>query len=388
MKNTERILWLDGFKGILCLLIFVHHFLLLFFPAIHYGEAAPSYLKGFDTYLSQSPLSVIFNGNFMVALFCIISAIVISRSIMDTENREKLAGAVVKRYFRLMMPVLGVGFITFLFSNLGMFTNVSVGEAVNSPWAIQYYRDAISFKDFMSSAFIRTWFYGDNTLSTAYWMLSELFVGSLVCMLLSVIPWKYPKASCVFYIILAYVYVDRADLMLAFILGTFIGWISIYWQKLFNPYLGACALVLGILLGGYPSGVVPENFYRYIDFMSYVDWHILGAAATVFGLFCCKFIQKILCSRIFIWLGKISYSVYLIHILILFSFTTSLYRLLSLYMGYHMAVAISFVASTAVLIATSHIYQKYAEKGYVQLQKEMFKLMENLENSKENSKEN
>jgi len=77
-QKKERIERLDGFKGILCVLIFVHHFLLLFFPAIHYGQAAPTHLNGLDTYLSQSPVSFVFNGNYMVSLFCVISAVVIS----------------------------------------------------------------------------------------------------------------------------------------------------------------------------------------------------------------------------------------------------------------------------------------------------------------------
>ena len=96
--RKQRIEWLDGWKGILCILIFVHHFCLLFFPAIHYGVNAPSYLQGVDTFLSQSPLSVILNGNYMVALFCVISAVVISRSLIRKQDTHKLVRVVLKRY--------------------------------------------------------------------------------------------------------------------------------------------------------------------------------------------------------------------------------------------------------------------------------------------------
>ena len=383
MKNTERILWLDGIKGILCLLIFVHHFLLIFFPAIHYGGIAPSYLNGFDTYLSQSPISVIFNGNYMVALFCVISAVVLSRSIMTTENKEKLAGAVVKRYFRLMLPVVAIGFVTFIFSQLGLFTNVEVGEAVSSPSAVQSYREPMSFIDFIFSVLIRTWFYGDNTISPAYWMLSKLFIGSLVCMLISIFPWKFKRTSLIFYSILALAFLDRSDLILAFILGTMIGWATVYMKKLFNPYLGVAALIFGILLGGYPSGVEPTNFYRYINFMSYIDWHILGAAATIFGLFSLSFLQNFFSKRPFLWLGKISYSVYLVHMLVLYSLATSLYMWLAPSTGYYTAVAISFVASTAVMLTLSYLYQKYVETGCNKLQGKMFSYIEKIDNKLE-----
>lgn len=63
--HIERIADLDGLKGIACIMVFLHHFCLAFFPAIHYGNEVPSYLNGFDMFLSQSPFSVLLNGNFL-----------------------------------------------------------------------------------------------------------------------------------------------------------------------------------------------------------------------------------------------------------------------------------------------------------------------------------
>lgn len=374
-QNNKRIDWLDGTKGILCILIFIHHFLLIFFPAIHFGASVPSYLYGVDTYLSQSPLSVIFNGNYMVALFCVISAVVISRNVMCIEDKSKLADTVAKRYFRLMLPLLGVGFVTYLFSQLGFFSNVEVGALLKSPWAVAYYNDPISFGEFISSSFIRTWFYGDSTLATSFWMLSKLFIGTFVCILMSLITWKYPKNAFVFYVFLILVYIDRSNLIFAFVLGTLIAWISVYSTKLFNRYAGIFALLLGVLLGGYPSGVEPTNFYKYISFLSYIDLHIIGAALTIYGLFSCQVLQKLLSTKIFRWLGQISYSVYLIHILVLFSLSTAVYKLLINYMGYYLSVGISFVVSLAMIVCLSSLYQKYVERLCNKLQGKIFILL-------------
>lgn len=374
-QSNDRIDWLDGTKGILCLLIFVHHFLLIFFPAIHFGESVPSYLHGVDTYLSQSPLSVLFNGNYMVALFCVISAVVISRNIMCMQDKSKLANTVAKRYFRLMLPLIGIGFVTYLFSQFGLFSNVEVGALVKSPWAVAFYKEPISFSNFISSAFIRTWFYGDSTLATSFWMLSKLFIGTFVCILISAITWKYPKTAFIFYVFLIVVYSNRSNLTLAFVLGTLIAWGSVYLPKLFNRYVGIFALVIGVLLGGYPSGVEPTNFYKYINFLSFIDWHIIGAALTIYGLFSCQILQKLLSTRVFRWLGRISYSVYLIHIFILFSFSTAIYKLLINYMGYYFSVGISFVASLVMIVGLSFLYQRYVEKLCNKLQGKIFNLL-------------
>lgn len=380
--QNKRIEWLDGWKGILCVLIFAHHFFLLFFPAMHYGEKAPSYLHGFDTYLSQSPFSVLLNGNYMVALFCVISAVVISRSLIQSQDTNKLISVVLKRYFRLMLPLFFVGFLSFVFSQFGVFTNQQASSITQSPWSVQYYKNPISFWAFLKSALITTWFVGDATLATSFWMLSDLFLGTFLCVLLSVISWKFPKKAWIFYLVTTLFFIGRSELALAFVFGTLIAWISVHAPKLFHTYFGVVALCLGLFLGGYPSGVQPTNFYRYGNFLEYPDWHMFGAAFTVYGVFSCKFLQKILSFKAFTFLGKISYSVYLLHICLLFSFTTSLFLWINPALGYLPSVAICFVLSLLLLLVLSFLYQKYAESNLEKLQKRLWGSLEKRQKEK------
>lgn len=384
--RKQRIEWLDGWKGILCILIFVHHFCLLFFPAIHYGVNAPSYLQGVDTFLSQSPLSVILNGNYMVALFCVISAVVISRSLIRKQDTHKLVRVVLKRYFRLMLPLFFVGFISFLFLRFGWFTNQQVSEIAQSPWGIQYYKEPISFGTFLKSALVTTWFVGDATLSTSFWMLSDLFLGTFLCALLSVISWKFPKKAWIGYLCAALLFFNKSELALAFVLGTLIAWMSIYAPNSLHKYVGIVAFILGVLLGGFPSGVVPTNFYKFVNFLSYTDWHILGAGLTVYGVFSCRIFQKILSWKPFVFLGKICYSVYLLHIFLLFSFTSSLFLWIYTTMGYLFSVAVCFLISLGVLIAAAFLYQRYAETNLEKLRKAMWKRIDVCLHNKSKSK--
>ncbi len=81
MKDNNRILWLDGIKGIACIFIFLHHFFVHYFPAVYYGSLELSKAKGIDIYLSQSPIGFFLNGNFFVHLFLIISGYVITCTV-------------------------------------------------------------------------------------------------------------------------------------------------------------------------------------------------------------------------------------------------------------------------------------------------------------------
>lgn len=46
----QRLRWLDGLRGIACLGVFTHHFILTFFPAMYYGDSQCAHLNGeFET---------------------------------------------------------------------------------------------------------------------------------------------------------------------------------------------------------------------------------------------------------------------------------------------------------------------------------------------------
>ena len=80
--KKQRLDWIDGLRGICCILIFVHHFLLIFYPGTYSGNAVPSHMIAkLDIYLAQSPFASLFNGNFLVCIFCVVSAVSISYSI-------------------------------------------------------------------------------------------------------------------------------------------------------------------------------------------------------------------------------------------------------------------------------------------------------------------
>lgn len=385
MQENRRVEWLDGFKGIACVLIFIHHFLLIFFPAVHYGEAAVSYAGGYDTMLAQSPWSVFVNGNFLVTLFCMISGILISMQTMRLQEKNNLSNIALKRYFRLMMPLLPVGFLVYILLRLGWFSNLEASTYTQSPWAALYYQGAISLPKFFRSVFIDTWFLGDDTLSTAFWMLSKLFYGTFLSMILSVVAWKYQKRTWVLYVAVAICFFGRSDLLCAFALGTLLAWLFYHGSFFFNKIAGVPLILLGLILGAYPSGVVPHNFYCLLgDKIPSVDWHILGAFLTLYGLFSLPWVQRGLSIKPFRWLGKISYSVYLLHIPVLFAFTTTIFLQTKDRLGYLYSVGLSFVLSMIVLIVVSFLYNCTVEKFCARAQQRILGWFEPKESGDEN----
>lgn len=377
MKKNERIDWLDGLKGIACILIFVHHFCLAFYPSIHYGINVATKMNGIDISLADSPLSVIINGNFLVALFCVISGTVISIQIMGMSDKTKISEIIVKRYFRLIIPLVPIGILVYLMLKFDLFSNIDAVNYTNSPWLAQYYNHSIGFIQTLKLIFIDTLFYGSDILSNAYWMLSQLFYGTFLSIILSMISWKLNKHTWIIYVIVASIFITNQTLALAFIFGTLLAWLYKNKSIIFNKYLGYILLIVGIFLGGYPSGVIPNNIYSFLNGETYITWHIIGSFLTIYGLWSSKLIQKILSMRIFKNLGSISYSIYLIHIPLLFSISTSIFISTINQIGYFYSTLISLVLSVVILILISYFYNKYIEKLSLNIQNKILKYFTN-----------
>lgn len=370
VKKSGHIYWLDGIKGIACILIFVHHFVLTFFPSAYTGEQKTTHLSGFDTLLAQSPLNVFLTGNFLVCVFCCISGLVLSYSIFNADNRnEKLSKTLFKRYPRLMLPLFVVTVIIFFMMKFNLFSNIAASKITLSKWLGSYYSKQFSWPDIFYTSFISVWFKFDHTFCTAFWMLSYIFYGSILSLSLSVISWNSNKKVLLCYVPAAAICIIENSLFLSFVFGTLIAFIMKNFKIKKNIFVGAVLVLLGLFFGGYPTGMRPTNFYAYFDLLpkyisAYAIYHILGAALFIFGVYMLKPLQKFLSVRIFQKLGKISYAVYLIHIPVLFSFSTTVF--MSIYKStgrYCRSVLITFLLSLILIIFLSTVFNKVIESN-------------------------
>lgn len=111
-QNSRRITWIDGLKGIACLLIFTHHFSLEYFNGAYFGEAMESRLPfRLDIRLSYEPYGILTNGNFWVCVFVTLAAFLTAAGVLRQcaasqrgDWQEKLSGMIIKRYVRLAVP--------------------------------------------------------------------------------------------------------------------------------------------------------------------------------------------------------------------------------------------------------------------------------------------
>ncbi len=364
-----RIEWLDGLKGFACLCVFAHHFLLAFYPETYWGSAAREQLL--PASLAQNFAMAVFNGNYLVALFCTISGIVISVSVMGLKEKERISNIIVKRYFRLVLPVFAFSSVIFVMMKLGVFSNSEVGAITGNDWFVSFYPAVdLKIKDLFETSFILVLFGGNSAFCGVFWMLKTIFLGSFLSILLSMLSWNFNKNVIWVYFGVALVYIRMNSLELTFVLGTILAYCLLDIQKnsKIHSVLGFFLCFVGYFLGGYPSGIEPQNYYRFLNICpgwlsGYQFWHMVGAAVTLLGIMLWRSPQKFFANRVGKMFGKISFAVYLVHFPVMCSFSSTLFlhMINDWGMGYHVSVGITFLCSIAVIILCSWIFYRFIE---------------------------
>lgn len=380
----QRIAYIDGLRGLACIFVFINHFLMAFFPASYLGADAVSHFDiGIEAWYSQSPVSVITNGNFWVCVFFVISAFVISYNILkraedDTEHyRTALAKSFIRRYPRLMLPVFAVCIIILLASWLNLFANNSAAAVTGSSLMLGRYEYRLTLKELLSSAFVKIWLFSDETFSNSFWMLTTLFLGGFLSSVLSIMAGRKNQRMLLLYGFFALLFASFGSLYLTFVFGTMIAYIVVrkksWLERIQNSglcgVLAVCLLLFGLFLGGYPSGVTPTNLYRLLNHLpetivTYEFYHMIGAVLITSAIICLPALQKFLSGKPIQFLGSISFAVYLLNLPLIFSFSSGmaigLYNT-RLIRNYGLLALLVLIASTTALLLLSYLFHRFVE---------------------------
>ena len=382
-KKTEHILWIDGLRGIACFLIFAHHLALHFYPSVYYGELETPHLPHrIDVRLATSPLGVIINGNFFLCVFLLISAYLTASGIMRYERADLPRGvfqAFIKRWPRLMFPALATGLLNYVTVSLLYRTGLS-GVAPTQ-----------SLPELLLHSILIQWFTMDSSVLGPFWMLHLLLLGSWAIMLLSIPAALLKKRRAVLWVAYVLFLIPAARISHYFFcmqLGLILAYGHAFGkQPASGPrtrLAGGFCIAAGLFLGGYPSFAIPHNGYRIFDFLLYnIDEayqliHSTGALLLVYGLFLIYSRKKdgILTARPFQWLGKRSYSVFLVHVIVINTFSYLLSeKLLACGVGYLTSVIITVPLTVALVLLLSALFYRFAEQPCAKLTAKLVALL-------------
>ena len=100
MNADEKLLYLDGLRGILCLIVVFNHCLLM-----GIGIHEENFSIFYRPRLHHSPFRLLVAGEFAVAGFFVLSGCVLVRRYLDKFNENKiLLNGIIRRFPRLFIP--------------------------------------------------------------------------------------------------------------------------------------------------------------------------------------------------------------------------------------------------------------------------------------------
>lgn len=330
MKNQNA----DGLRGIAAFGVAVGHFLTAFlptmlhknYPMIFPENTNPSVL--FEV-LTSPLVSIFYNGHFAVILFFVLSGYVLSLPYFSNESNfiEVLSKRLWGRYFRLNIPIAVAIFLSYVVYKSDFYFHLQASQISGSiNWFKLFFAPEISFLTAAKEAIYESLLFGKGTLIPPLWTLKVEFIGSVYLLLFYMVK---PKQSLFVPFLMA--------LILIFILSgqDSIFYFAIFFGSLLGNLkdLGKYKIVffaIGAYFGAFQFKSAAYDFLPTWNITGTDVWEVKSFYNTVGAILMTApivqgFGSKLFQSRAIQFLGRISFSIYLLHFIVLCSISSYLY---------------------------------------------------------------
>ena len=356
MNNKKKFLSLETFRGFAALMI----------AAIHFDVNSP---------LVNHSLA---NGYFVQFFFC-LSGFVIYYNYRDKiKNLTNIKVFIIKRFFRLYPLHL---FFLLLFLFIEIVKYIAINEFKLSPNSEPFTKN--NFYTFVANIFLLQTFLYEYTFNTPSWSISAEFYTYIVFAF--IIIFKFNLRISLFVLLL--ISLIRINDQLNF--GASHSGYRSFLDCIYSFYWGLFSSYLYVKYNDKKLYKITKNTISFILlFVTFIsltkmqddNLFILPIIFSLLIFFSCdlnntSFLGKILCNKFFVYLGSISYSIYMSHLLIFWIITNSLKYIFNLNTfvdddGFSKLDLNIFVSSLLVLfcyfvtIIFSHFLYNYIEKKY------------------------
>lgn len=373
MSAKEKNRSLDGLRGVACLAVFSSHFLYLVFPYLQRGRTVDqSALRAewrWEVWFGHAPFTLLYNGDLAVLVFFVLSGFVLLRKYWTSGDRTLLLAGAIKRYPRLVLPVAASAFFALSLMRLGMMhTGFLQDLNIDLWWKVQYYK-YVSIESAIYASFVDVMFLRDQialpNLNAPTWSVSVELVASFALFGAFFVCGRWKSAALAVFLVIGFAF-GMPLYFAAFAIGASLNGAAA-WLK-FHPKTSSSLFVAGLIFGCFdyaferlaamvPSGFDPRTF-----------WYVIAANLIVAGLIGSVTLGRFFGGRVCTYFGRISFSLYLLHWPILFSFSTwAVQKLEESGVSYLSACWLSYGATFILLIGLSEIFQRVVDAKSINL---------------------
>ncbi|KAL8699483.1 MAG: hypothetical protein Q9224_001389 [Gallowayella concinna] len=340
-KALQDTSWADGLRGIAAVFVMFSHLTMAFARWI----VIPCYGKNGAAYLMQRPIfRLVAQGSAWVAIFIILSgfvnslkAVKLARAGQTEPALSNLAISSFRRSFRLVLPATAATILSWFITQLGAYDTAKKSDAywlyTTSPNPSSSWGTAA---EDLVHAIRTTWTYNpENPYDQPQWALLYLLQGSMFVFTALLVTINLTPRWRILTIMLLYFWswnwgIKLGDPMVG--VNVFTGIIlaelnhseyPLRFSKL-SPILAPPLVVCGLVLMSFPSQF--QDWAPWSDFLQRMFfkiaprnaemsrfWPTIGAQVLTFTVVMSPHLRRALGHRWFLWLGKISFPLYLLH---------------------------------------------------------------------------
>lgn len=376
MSSRKRLEYIEGYKGFACLCVLLSHFISAFcnvwVTSLQERELTGSW---FETWIGTTPLNLFYNGNFGVRVFFITSGFVLSYAYFCTGDEKYLKKGAVKRYFRLILPVITVNVVTYLVMKFGLLYHQQAAMVCKSyDWLAAFNNFEPSFTGMIKEAVFGNFFGNSSQYVGPLWTMTYEMLGSLLVFAFLALFGK-EKVRYVLYVVFLLLF--RESNYSHFIVGMAICDVMqgkhVWMEKYRNSkWMIPVTVIVGLFFSTYPSGTNPEiTMYRYFNLNQWMDtvtvYHFIGATLLFIAILNSKLLQKLFELKPFSFLGKYCFGLYLIHWPVMMSLSSYIMVRYQGKLSYYKLVLVDFIITMVVIGVLSVVMSKTVEAWSIKL---------------------
>ena len=384
LQKVYRIEYLDGLRGLAAMIVCFGHFIGAFAPELKSADPAALFFRENPAikFFVFSPCNILYNASLAVFIFFVLSGYVLSYPYFLSGDKKKLFPSICKRYFRLTIPVFFSCLIAYFCMTLNLFFHHQASVLVQSDFLDRGYNFVPDLYDMIRFSLFDVYFNYNSKVSynPPLWIMPIQFFGSFFCLLLLLLFGSSRiRYGIYFLLLLLSPYNGWLFFLSPFVLGMMLCDMNTRGKRngtlLDNKIVMFLLFAMGIFLVSFKS----DKIFFYKAFETNIITDLYGSVsiyfylnAGAFILICVishsQFLKSFFSHRILLFLGRISFMIYLLHFIVLCSLSSFLYcffysRGASRFICFSATAALSF----PVIIMLSYVSYLFVEKRSMRL---------------------
>ncbi|HDR2459444.1 TPA: acyltransferase [Enterobacter ludwigii] len=346
----------EGVRGWACLVAFMSHVMFTFYPYVHGLRPRGYQPSSKEEFLFNSPFSFFFSGSAAVFVFFVLSGYILTYVICKGDQPRRVAELSIKRYPRLVIPAIASCILSLLIIDYA-----KPDASLVSGFAQGFGKFETSLLSSIIDGGYTTFFIGGHGLyNWVLWTMKIELIGSFIlfftCLLANYS--KYRFVAAIIALAAIYFLVDNPTEKFGYI-AFIIGFLIHDHGKRTTGSSQFILLAIGLYLAGFHAN---SNSYSFISTVLGANTglisYTLSASLIVYSVLMGDLLNLSLSNKLSLLLGKLSFSIYLTHLPILFSVGVYVFNVTSESFGRFESAALATFTSLVATIFVSLIFQK------------------------------